>query len=436
MRTSRRAVLLYAAGVPLSLALILVDESLWPLGPTYLGLVMILTGADAIRALPRSALVVDVLAPEVLFVGGGDALRITLTTAGGWPATTIELACDVGAGLATPPTQRVSFSPGGEVQVSVSCVPNRRGTVEVHRLWLRWHAPLGLILKQKVQPISATIPVIPNISAIRRDAIRFASRDAYFGSKPQSQQGEGSVFESLRDYVPGLDHRSIDWKHSARHRRLVCKEFRAERNHQIILAFDTGHLMSEPLEGISKLDHAINAGLLLAYMSLRGGDRIGLFGFDSQVRLFVGPVGGVHDFGRLQRASAELKPCHDETNFTLGLAELLSRLKRRSLVILQTEFVDTITAELMVANLERLAARHLVVFVTWQDPSLNSTVNTPPRTVGDMAKSVIADDMIRERMIVIERLGRLGVHCLHTPVKRMGVDLVNRYLMIKRKELI
>ena len=120
----------------------------------------------------------------------------------------------------------------------------------------------------------------------------------------------------------------------------------------------------------------------------------------------------------------------------MGLTDLLGRLNRRSLVILQTEFVDTITAELMVENLQRMAARHLVVFVTLQDPALYSTVGAPPQTVGDVTRSVIADDFIRERQIVFERLRRLGVHCLDAPSETIDVNLVNLYLLIKRKELI
>ena len=144
----------------------------------------------------------------------------------------------------------------------------------------------------------------------------------------------------------------------------------------------------------------------------------------------------MHHFRRLQRASAELDYHHEETNFTLGLVELLTRLNRRSLVILQTEIIDTITAELMIDNLARLAARHVVLFVTLQDKSLYSTVNVLPGTIDDVAKSVIADDLIRERTIVLERLRRLGIHCLHAPSEHIGVNLVNRYLAIMGRELI
>ena len=435
-RPTPRAAFVFGAGIPLALVLVLVDARLWPFGLAYLGLSIVFTGIDGILALPPRALDIAARLPRMLYVGESDALEVTVGVVAGWPAARAELALDVGPDLARPPRHTVVLRACGQTRVSLALTPKRRGEATVDRLWLRWSGPLNLMRRQRVHPIAETVPVIPNIRAVGRAAIRFSSSDALFGVKPQTQQGDGSEFESLRDYVAGLDHRSIDWKHSARHRRLVCKEFRAERNHHIVLAFDTGHLMAEPLGGIPKLDHAINAGLVLGYLSLRSGDRIGVFGFDSEVRLVAEPLGGLHNFHRLQLSAAKLAYRHDETNFTLGLADLLGRLSRRSLVIVQTEFVDTITAELMVESLERLAKRHLIIFITLQDPSLHAMVDAPPRDIPTLTRSVIADDFIRERMVVFERLRRLGIHCLDAPAERIGVDLVNRYLMIKRKELI
>ncbi len=236
--------------------------------------------------------------------------------------------------------------------------------------------------------------------------------------------------------MAGLDHRSIDWKHSARHQKLVCKEFRTERNHQIILAFDTGHLMSSTLDGIPKLDHAINAALMLGYTSLRAGDRVGVFGFDSRVRLTAEPFGSMQNFARLQRLTSEIDYRHEETNFTLGLVELISRLKRRSLIVLQTDFVDTITAELMVENIQRLAARHVIIFVTLRDPELFAAVEARPTSIRHVNQSVIADAVVRDRLIVYEKLRRLGVHCINASSEQVGVELLNRYMMIKKQELI
>ena len=438
MRPTTRAVALFAAGVPLTLGVVLADDGLWALGFGYLAFAAALTGLDGLRTLPPRALDIAVKVPARLFVGEEARVAVTLEPAEGWPATQVEIACDADPELAAVRPGRVALHPGREAEASIPLRALRRGTARVHRLWLRWPGPLGLTVRRTIHALDAPVTMLANLHAVHRSrgSLRFGARDALFGFKPQSQHGIGSEFEALRDYRPGLDHRSIDWKHSARHHTLVCKEFRAERNHQVILAFDTGHLMSEPLDGITRLDHAINSGLALAWLSLRSGDQVGLFGFDARVRLAMSPVRGTRHFMRILDASSRLDYHHDETNFTLGLTELLGRLRRRSLVILQTEFVDTVTAELMVASIERLAARHLVVFVTVQDTGLAAAVDTPPNSVTDLSRAVVAGSLVRERRIVLERLRRLGVHCLDAPRERVGADLVNRYLMIRKRELI
>ena len=436
MRPTGRAIVLFAAGVPLSLAVVLVDERFWPFGFALLAVVIFLTGLDGIRALSPGALEIDARPPGILYAGASDELRVTLSARRNMPPTEIEMLCDVSDNLDIPATRRTVLTAGEAASVGLTLSPRRRGSGRLERLWLRWRGPMGLIERWRVENLAIEIPIAPNVRAVRDAAIRFTAWDATVGIKPQNQQGDGSEFESLRDYVPGLDHRSIDWKHSARHRQLVCKEFRAERNHQIVLAIDTGHLMSEPLDGIPKLDHAINNALMIGYACLRHGDRIGLFGFDSQTRLYAEPVGGMHYFNQFVRVSARLEYRPDETNFTLGLTELAIRLKQRSLIILQTEFVDTTTAELMLDNLGRLAARHVVIFVTLRDAGLHGVIDAAPRSLEDVTRSVIADDLAHDRMVVFERLRRLGIHCLEAPSERIGAELVDRYLEIKNKELI
>ncbi|NNG04673.1 MAG: DUF58 domain-containing protein [Inquilinus sp.] len=436
MRPTARAALLFGAGVPMSLAAGLAAEPLWPFGLVYLGIALLLTGLDAILIPARRRLRVDAKIPDILYVGDRDALALTLAFDDARSAASLDLACDTGPLLEPPPRQTIRLSAGRIAELTIPLVPRRRGTAAIERLWLRWRGPLGLMAQQRIDPLDAGVPVVPNVRAVRSAAARLNTRDAPFGSKVQKQQGDGSEFDALRDYVPGLDRRSIDWKHSARHRSLLCKEFRTERNHQIVLAIDTGHLMSEPLAGVPKLDHAINAGLMLTYMSLRAGDRVGLFGFDSAVRHASAPVGGLHNFWRLQQASAGLDYRADETNFTLCLADLLGRLNRRSLVVLLTDFVDTTTAELMVENLQRLSRKHLVLFVALRDGDLHATVEATPESFGDVARAVIADDFLRERAVVLERLHRLGIHSIEAPSGRISMELVNRYLLIKRQDLI
>ncbi len=435
-RSTPRGVLVIAASAPIALLAVVFDEGLWALGLLALGLAVLAVGLDGMLALRPRDLQLDWEAPRLLFIGADDPFRVRLAALRPRRAR-IVLSLDSDERLAPCPALDLRLGPPqAGLEADVILTPLRRGNARLGRLWLRWTGPLGLLRFTLSAPVETDIPVVPNIRAVRQAAIQFTAWDAYFGIKAQRQQGDGSEFEALRDYVPGLDHRSIDWKHSARHRALVCKEFHTERNHQIVLAFDTGHLMSEPMAGAPRLDHAINAGLMLGYMSLRQGDRIGLHAFDAKPRLTVDPQGGMAAFSRLQRLSAELDYSTEETNFTLGLAELLGRLKRRSLVILQTDFVDSVTASLMVDNLRHLARRHLVLFVTLRDPALPAALDQQPAAFDDVARSVIAADFLRERSIVFQRLRRLGIHCLEASREQVGVELVNRYLAIKRQELI
>ncbi|MBT8494144.1 MAG: DUF58 domain-containing protein [Deltaproteobacteria bacterium] len=425
-----------ATGFPIALIPVLVSPQLWTLWLTFVGAVLVLMAIDTVLALPRRRLKIDIEPPETLYIGDSDDLVIGLEPRGWRRRLRLEVLCDLGPDLEVQPTRRVVIPGGQRGEVRIELSPRRRGTARVEKLWLRWTGPFGLTSRVVQHLVGKAVPVVPNVKAVRSAAIRFFAEDAMLGLKLDRNKGDGSEFESLRDYVVGMDHRAMDWKHSARHRKLVCKEFRAERNHQIVLAVDTGYLMSEPLAGIPKLDHAINAALLLGYFSLRAGDRISLYAFDSKVRAFSEPQSGVGAFPRLQRMTADLEYQHDETNFTLALAELATRLRRRSLVVVLTDFVDSITAELMVENVQRLARRHLVLFVATRDPSMEAAATGKPYSVRDIGRAVVAGQFDRERDVVIERLKRSGVHCVDVDPSQVSVEMLNRYLEIKRRELI
>jgi uncharacterized protein (DUF58 family) len=318
----------------------------------------------------------------------------------------------------------------------LALVPRRRGDHALRAVHARWSGPFGLIEHRIAAPIGRRVAVVPNLGAVRAIALRMFSEPHFLaGLKVEKFLGDGSEFESLREHVPGMDHRAIDWKSSARHRKLLSQEFRAERNHQVVLAVDAGQLMAEPVGGVPKLDHAINAAILLGWFCLRTGDRVGLIGFDERVRQWAEPAGGMHTFQRLQAMSAEIDYRAVETNYTLTLAELSTRLRRRSLVVLFTDFLDTVTAELMIDNVTRLARRHLVLFVAVRDPSLETRALARPRSLVALHQAVVAGDFARERHVVLERLRRVGAHCIDAAPSQFSMALVNRYLEIKRREL-
>ena len=323
-----------------------------------------------------------------------------------------------------------------EVAARFLVEPVRRGEGSIERYWLRWTGPLGLTWRQRTESPDRRVPIVPDIAAVREEAIRLFSRDPSFGLKIQRDTGEGAEFHALRDFQPGMDTRTIDWKHSAKHGSLLAKEYRTERNHQIIFALDSGRVMSEPVAGIPRLDRSLNAALLLSFVSLKLGDRVGLFAFDSKVRVSSGAVSGVRGFAALQRLAAQVDYSDSETNFTLGLATLGGALERRSLIVVFTEFPDSVGAELMIENLQRLAKRHLILFVALRDEELESMVRADPVEPADVSRAVTAQALLRERDLVLARLRRLGAHVIESAPERLGSEVVSAYLDITRRNLL
>jgi uncharacterized protein (DUF58 family) len=325
---------------------------------------------------------------------------------------------------------------GAEGGVIAELTPLRRGEGEIVSLWLRWRGPLGLVWKQIRETPARKIPITPNIQAVKDEAIRMFSREAMFGIKSQLETGDGSEFHALREMVAGMDPRTIDWKQTARHAKLLAKEFRTERNHPVVFALDTGRLMCDPLMGIPRIDRALNAALLLAYVSLKLGDRAALFGFDAKPRLFTGVLSGAGAFPLIQRVAARLDYSTEETNYTLGLTQLGSALERRSLVVVFTEFADSTSAELMLENVARLLRRHLVLFVVLRDEELEQIARREPLNADDVSRAVTAETLLREREVVATRLKRLGAHIVDAPADRLGPALISAYLDLKRRDLM
>jgi uncharacterized protein (DUF58 family) len=431
-----RAAFLFAGGVPIALILVSAAPDLWSLSVDFSVLVLMAVAADALMAFPPRRLALITKPPAHLFIGQSGVLVVEAKPAPYVRTAHFDIRLEQRGALDETATVRLDAPRGSGAAGSIALTARRRGRVFVDAVWVRWNGPLSLARFVRRIPVDAAIDVVSDVRGVQNAALQFFARDAIFGVKVQRQQGDGTEFEALREYTPGLDPRRVDWKRSARHRKLLCKEFDTERNHQIVLAFDTGYLMREPINKVARLDHAINAGLVLSWIALRGGDLVGIYGFDAVVRSYHAPARGLSRFTHVQRATAGLDYNAEETNYTLGLAELNIRLKRRALVVLFTEFVDTITAELLIESLERVRNRHVVVLVTLRDNDLRTTIEAEPDSFEAVAESVIAQDIQRDRSVVFERLERMGLHCLDASTADVTVALIVRYLMIKQRGLI
>lgn len=430
---TRAAVILMLAGAPLGLLAGVLAPQLWLASALWIVAALVLMLIDAVLAASGQDLELALETPASLAVGRVGEIALKGRFVGRTLPRLTEAALETNARLALAIDRGRQPMTDENVQALFRVEPTRRGEGIISRYWLRWTGPLGLTWRQRTERPDRRVPIVPDIAAVRDEAVRLFSRDALFGMKVQRDSGDGAEYHALRDFQPGMDIRAIDWKQSARHSSLLVKEFRTERNHQIIFAIDTGRVMSEPVAGAPRVDRALNAALLLAFISLKMGDRVGLFSFDSKVGASSGAVTGVRGFAALQRVAAGIDYSEDETNFTLGLATLGGTLERRSLIVVFTEFPDSVGAELMLENLQRLAKRHLILFVALRDEELEAMVRAEPLDPADVSRTVTAAALLHEREIVLARLRRLGAEVVEAPVDRIGPELVSAYLDLKRR---
>ncbi|PEQ11603.1 hypothetical protein B2G71_15875 [Novosphingobium sp. PC22D] len=425
-----RAAVLLALAAPVALLLGAVAPGAWIAAPALCAVLLGLILLDALLA--GSCEAFHIVVPGDVEVGAPETIVAQAQFARGRRSRAeAVIACDprlAPGGRLALATVLAKGSARGEREVR----PNRRGTARIARAWLRWDGPLGLGARQIAREPDIEVRIWPNVGDVRSPALQTYLRDAQFGLIARRIRGEGTQFEALAEYQPGMDRRRIDWKASARHLHLYAKENETERNNQIVFAFDCGQAMCEPIAGMPRLDRAVTAALTTAYVALKGGDRVSLFGFAARPLLSSPFVAAPRDFHRLQRAAASLDYRSEEPNFTLALASLAGQLQRRSLVVVFSDFTDPTSAELMIESVSRLVSRHLVLFVTMVDEELEAISAERPGDISALSMAVSADLLLRQRALVTRRLRQLGVDVIEAPHHLVGTRLIDAYLAIKR----
>lgn len=430
---TRTAVIATAAGAPVALAFAAIEPGRWFLTLAWPLAVVLLTLLDGVRGAATATARVDL--PGHAYVG--ETRDCTVTVSVGSRPRNAWLALQ-SSPLVAPEDDGVARVPldGGRGAVLVPLHMLRRGLARFERLWLRWTGPLGLAWNQGTVEVGASFPVLPDLRPVHDQGARIFQRYALDGLIAQLTRGEGSDFDTLVDFRTGMDRRAIDWKQSGRHMKLLAKQYRTERNNQIVFAIDTGRQMSEPVAGIARVDRCVAAVLLAAWVALKLGDRVAINAFDSRPRLASGLVSGAGAFPELERVAAEIDYGADETNYTFALTTLAARLTRRSMVILFTEFTDAISADFLLRALRRLVETHLVVVVVLRDEELESIANAEPEDADAVTRAITAAALLKDRRVVISRLQHLGVHVVEAEYDKVGERLVQSYLDLKKRDLL
>jgi uncharacterized protein (DUF58 family) len=350
---------------------------------------------------------------------------------------------------AGPYAHEVNLAAGANTTVETHLLPTRRGDRPAVRVTLRSYGPLRCGYRQPRQRTAeaATPPwsvrVYPPFAARRYLPEKLARLRVLDGAVVTRGRGQGTEFDTLREYVVGDDVRSIDWRASARRSDVVVRTWRPERDRRVLCVLDTGRTSAARIGDEPRLDAAMDAALLLATLASRADDRVDLLAIDTKVRASVTNVGKRTLLWRLVNAMAPLFPALVETDFGLVAGEVMRRERKRSLVVLFTALEPGALGEGLLPVLPTLAARHKVVVAAVHDPALTAMTALRPTasapapvhrsdvTVADVYRAAAAHQALAERDRVRAVLTRYGVEVIDAPADLFASRVADAYLAMK-----
>jgi len=337
----------------------------------------------------------------------------------------------------TPRELPGQFDSNGLLKVSYRTYSPRRGAYAFGPVDLQVWREDGWWRRQVRLPDPQEVAVFPNVVAIKRIqlSLRRGLR-AMAGMRRARPPGASTAFAGLREYVRGDDVRRVSWTATARRDRPVVVEVEAERGQQMIIALDCGRLMTAPAGDLDKLDHAVNAALMLAWVAQAYGDRVGLMTFDDRVTSFIKPERGPIQLRRITEALYAIRPDYVEPDFGHAMTHLALRVGRRSMIVMLTDVQDPEASRELVAHALRLAARHLVLVVAMSDPAVLSARGDPIVSTSRAYEWAAAEEFVSSRRESFEILRRGGVLGLDVVAGRLSPALVERYLELKERALL
>ena len=325
---------------------------------------------------------------------------------------------------------------GGELSLTYVARPRYRGTFQFGDIHLRAVGRLDLVERQSVARATVAANVYPDLREIRRYDITTRRGLAYdAGQRRARVPGAGSVFERLREYEPDDDPRSISWTATARRGRPISVEYETERQQRIVVVLDAGRTMASTLGELTKLDHAVNTALMLAYVATAKGDEVGILGYSDEIRSFLPARRGRRQFLRISEALRRLEVTRTESDPRTAFEFLRARAARRALVVLFTDLVDTDASHGLVEAVTRLAGNNLVLCCVLADPRLADLARDAPPSTAAAYERTVAQTVIEDRARVLAVLRQRGIHTIDVPSDRLTVAVIQRYLELKKRFL-
>jgi uncharacterized protein (DUF58 family) len=327
--------------------------------------------------------------------------------------------------------------PHQEVTLKYQVTPSARGRFRFGSIWVRLEQFPNLALRQFRIDAPQEVRIYPDLREVTKyELMARRSHLSELGIHRSRLIGRGTEFERIREYTPDDEYRHVDWKATARRHRPMSRVYEVERSQNVFIVLDAGRMMAGRVGKLAKLDYAVNAALMLAHVALNTGDRVGLMIVSDDVDAYL-PLGKGH--AQFQQClellyGVEARICH--VDYRGALEQIAVRCKRRSLVVFFTDLVDEDTSAELVTYMRLLRPTHLPLCVTLQDQQVVAASRRACETAGQMYERTVALDLLGERRRVLDSLQKLGALVLDSAPEDLSVDVVNKYLELKARQLL
>ncbi len=369
---------------------------------------------------------------RVLSIGAENPVTITVRNRSGFPLFLRIRDEYPGAFSASQKEVAGKVPPYESVKLRYTVTPFKRGVYTFRKTFTRRMSLFRLWVFENTFDLETEARVYPNVQMVKKyDLLSRKQMLNFLGVKPTKIFGQGTEFEMLRDYQVDDEYRVIDWKATSKKAKPVSRVYQVERTRNIVLMIDAGRIMGIHMGDLTKLEHAVNSALLVSFVALRLGEKVGLCIFSSDIKEYIPLQGKRSHFNVILEALYNLKEDSYESDYKKAFEYVSRTNKKRSLVIIYTDLVEKHISQGLIQYCSALQKTHLPLCVAVKDTNIAEIAEHDPETEREAYQKAVALKLLRERQVAIKELMRRGVRVVDELPENLTISTLNKYLELK-----
>ncbi|KIA89821.1 DUF58 domain-containing protein [Kaistella jeonii] len=315
--------------------------------------------------------------------------------------------------------------------------PKERGEYSFGNLNVFAQSILGFVSRRFTFQKDALVPSYPSFIHLRKYELMALQNEFLLGGiKKIRKLGHTMEFEQIKEYVPGDDMRTINWKATSKRNQLMVNQFQDEKSQRIFMLIDIGRTMQMPFNGLSLLDYSINATMALSHIILKKNDRAGMMTFSKKAENKVAADNKSGQLKKISQALYNIQTNFFESDFSRLYQEVRFNIGQRSLILLFTNFETLDAVNRQMKYLRGITKNHLLVIIFFKNSELQSVMNTNPESIQEVYDEIIAEKFEYEKKLIIQELKKFGIYTIYTLPENLNIEVINKYLEIKARGIL